>query len=153
MVSLCTSMPTNRVGCSMIRLLCLRLHARPSGATLDHRHTAMTAHPFRLDTDMRSSAGEAVTYLLSTWQDWDHPGDLLSNIGLYMPLGCLVALALRDKTYGVVRILAGTACGILLSFAIETVQVYDLERVPSFGDVYANGIGSILGAVFGTMIG
>src|SRR3954447_21953701 len=55
MVSLCTSMPTNRVGCSMSRLLCLRLHARPSGATLDHRHTAMTAHPFRLDTDMRSS--------------------------------------------------------------------------------------------------
>src|SRR5919206_4387442 len=35
-VSLCTSMPTNRVGCSMTRLLCLRLHARPSGATLDH---------------------------------------------------------------------------------------------------------------------
>src|ERR1700748_2909276 len=42
-------MPTNRVACSMTRLLCLRLHARPSGATLDHRHTAMTGHPFRLD--------------------------------------------------------------------------------------------------------
>jgi hypothetical protein len=37
-VSLCTSMPINRVGCSMTRLLCLRLHARPSGATLDHAH-------------------------------------------------------------------------------------------------------------------
>src|SRR5271166_4394699 len=33
-VSLCTSMPINRVDCSMARLLCLRLHARPSGATL-----------------------------------------------------------------------------------------------------------------------
>src|SRR4051812_19342576 len=44
-------MPTNRIGCSMIRLLCLRLHARPSGATLDHRHIAMTGHSFRLDTD------------------------------------------------------------------------------------------------------
>src|SRR3954466_4625033 len=47
-------MPTNRVDCSMTRLLCLRLHARPSGATLDHRHIAMTGHPFRSDTDMRS---------------------------------------------------------------------------------------------------
>ncbi len=28
-------------------LLCLRLHARPSGATLDHRHIAMTGHPCR----------------------------------------------------------------------------------------------------------
>src|SRR3954467_14556655 len=48
-------MPTNRVDCSMTRLLCLRLHARPSGAILDHRHIAMTGHPFRPDTDMRSS--------------------------------------------------------------------------------------------------
>src|SRR3954464_15781695 len=56
-VSLCTSIPTNRVGFCMTRLLCLRLHARPSGATLDHRHIAMTGHPFRPDTDMRSSAG------------------------------------------------------------------------------------------------
>jgi hypothetical protein len=36
-VSLCTSMPINLVACSTTRLLCLRLHARPSGATLDHR--------------------------------------------------------------------------------------------------------------------
>jgi hypothetical protein len=52
--SLCTSMPTNRVGCSMARLLCLRLHARPSGATLDHAH-GETGHPFRAAT---GSSGE-----------------------------------------------------------------------------------------------
>ena len=53
-VSLCTSMPTNRVGCSMARLLCLRLHARPSGATLDHAH-GETGHSFRVAT---ASLGE-----------------------------------------------------------------------------------------------
>ena len=52
--SLCTSMPTNRVGCSVARLLCLRLHARPSGATLDHAH-GETGHPFRAAT---GSSGE-----------------------------------------------------------------------------------------------
>src|SRR3954447_26579788 len=39
-------MPINRVGCSMTRLLCLRLHAKPSGATLDIAH-GETGHPFR----------------------------------------------------------------------------------------------------------
>jgi VanZ family protein len=101
----------------------------------------------------RASADGAVTYLLSTWRDWDHPGDLLSNIGLYMPLGCLVALVLPGGTHGVVRLLAGTACGILLSVAIEITQVYNPERVASLGDVYANGIGSALGAIFGAIIG
>src|SRR4051794_41971136 len=45
-------MPMNRVSCSMTRLLCLRLHARPSGATLDHAH-GETGHPFRAATDHR----------------------------------------------------------------------------------------------------
>ena len=33
------------LGCSMTRLLCLRLHARPSGATLDHRHMTRRVTP------------------------------------------------------------------------------------------------------------
>jgi VanZ family protein len=94
-----------------------------------------------------------VAYLLTTWRDWDHPGDLLSNIGLYAPLGCLVALALPNGVRGPARMLAGTVCGILLSVCVETAQFYDPERVASLGDVYANGIGSVLGAVTGTVIG
>ena len=45
-VSLCTSMPINRIAWSMTRLLCLRLHARPSSATLDHC-TWRDGSPFR----------------------------------------------------------------------------------------------------------
>ena len=48
----------------MTRLLCLRLHARPSGATLDHRHTAMTGHPFRVATvaSGEGSSGRCCTH-------------------------------------------------------------------------------------------
>ena len=53
-VSLCTSMPMNWVGCSMTRLL----HARPSGATLDHAHGEM-GHPFRAATDHRGKGAQA----------------------------------------------------------------------------------------------
>ena len=54
MVSLCTSRPTNRVGSSMTRLLCLRLHAGPSGGTLDHRHEMRRVTPGVAKTNMRS---------------------------------------------------------------------------------------------------
>jgi len=92
-------------------------------------------------------------YLLSTWRDWDQPGDLLSNILLYVPLGGLVARSLPDGTGGAARVLLGTSCGLLLSVSLETAQFNGLDRVASMGDVYANGIGSILGALGGALIG
>src|ERR1039458_1897958 len=59
-VALCTSMPTNRVDWSMTRLLCLRLHTRPSGVTLDHRHMTRRVTPSGQETDMRSCPGGAL---------------------------------------------------------------------------------------------
>jgi VanZ family protein len=94
-----------------------------------------------------------VAYLLSTWRDWDRRGDLLANILLYMPFGLLAARALPDGLSGSTRVGLVLLGGALLSTAMELLQFNDVGRTTSMGDVYANTIGSILGAVAGIALG
>ncbi|HUB48305.1 MAG TPA: VanZ family protein, partial [Acetobacteraceae bacterium] len=97
--------------------------------------------------------GGPVAYLLSTWQDWDHRGDLLSNILLYLPFGFFTTLVLPSRMSGIQRALLATLAGTVLSCCIETAQFHDAGRVTSMGDVYANAIGSCLGATAAALVG
>jgi VanZ family protein len=94
-----------------------------------------------------------VVYLLSTWHDWDHRGDLLSNILLYIPFGFFLTYALPPRLSGNTRAILATAAGTLMAACIEVIQFHDLGRVTSMGDVYANGIGSAVGAAAAAAIG
>lgn len=91
--------------------------------------------------------GSALTYLLSTRLDWDHPGDLVSNVLLYTPFGFFGVCA-RPR-----RLLPIILAGALLATAMELLQFYDRGRVTSMGDVYADSIGAALGAVAATLLG
>jgi hypothetical protein len=66
--------------------------------------------------------------------------DLLLNIALFMPLGA--ALALRGRRPAFVAL-----CGALLSSAIELSQFYIPGRDPTIGDIVANTVGALLGAL------
>jgi VanZ family protein len=101
----------------------------------------------------RTYPGGPVAYLLSTWQDWDHRGDLLSNILLYLPLGFFSVQALPSRLRGPAGVVLAIASGILLSAGVEITQFYDEDRITSMGDVYANTIGSAAGAVIAAIIG
>jgi VanZ family protein len=46
-----------------------------------------------------------------------------------------------------VRALIATLAGTALAGGMETAQFFDVGRVTSLGDVYANGIGAGIGAV------
>jgi VanZ family protein len=94
-----------------------------------------------------------VSYLLSTWRDWDRRGDLLANILLYMPFGLLAARSLPDRLSRSSRIGLVLLGGTLLSAAMELLQFNDVGRTTSMGDVYANTIGSLLGAAAGIALG
>jgi VanZ family protein len=101
----------------------------------------------------RADAGGPVGYLLTTWRDWDARGDLISNILLYMPFGFFATLSrarpgLHMRHAGA-AILAATA----LSVGIELTQYYDVGRVTSMGDVYANAIGAAVGAIGAAALG
>lgn len=94
----------------------------------------------------------AVPYLLGTWRVWDKRGDLLSNILLYMPLGFFVCLGTARRWHALARLAAALPSGVLLSVAMELTQYHDAGRVSSMGDVYANAIGTLCGAVCGAVL-
>jgi glycopeptide antibiotics resistance protein len=101
----------------------------------------------------RTYPGGPPAYLLSTWRDWDHRGDLLSNILLYIPFGFFGTYALPSRMPATLRVLVTTIAGTSLACGIEITQFHDVGRVTSLGDVYANLIGSGVGGVAAAAIG
>ena len=108
---------------------------------------------FPFDTRERSYPGGPFVYLLSTWRDWDHRGDLLSNILLYLPFGFFGTLALPSRVSARWRVLIMTVLGIALSCGDEVAQFHDVGRVTSMGDVYADVIGCCVGALAAAIVG
>ena len=101
----------------------------------------------------RDYPGGAPAYLLSTLHVWDHRGDLLSNILLYMPFGFFATCALPWRIPGPLRALAAIIAGTALATGVELTQFHDAGRVTSMGDVYADAIGATIGAVIAVAFG
>lgn len=91
----------------------------------------------------------AIVRLLGTTGEWDRAGDLVSNILLYIPCGLFGMLALKGRCPTGLAILLATLAGTLISASVEFLQCYAEYRNPTFGDIYANAIGSAAGAVAG----
>jgi VanZ family protein len=94
-----------------------------------------------------------LTFLTQPWSRWWTGFDIVSNLLGYLPLGALVFGARvrtgsRVAVGGVLAVLAGTA----LSLAMETLQNFLPERVPSNIDLALNALGSALGAALGLAV-
>jgi VanZ family protein len=73
--------------------------------------------------------------------------DALVNLLAYLPFGTLLALTLRahlDARRSVLWVMLG---GLLLSAAMEYLQMYLPRRTSSNADILANGIGTLCGAL------
>jgi VanZ family protein len=101
----------------------------------------------------RSYPGGPLFYLLSTWRDWDHRGDLLANILLYLPFGFFAVNALPARFPRAFKFVLTTIAGVALSSSVEVTQFHDVGRVTSMGDVYANVIGTGAGAAVAILLG
>jgi VanZ family protein len=99
-----------------------------------------------------ADSARAVHCLLSTWREWDHRGDLLANILLYVPFGFFAVNAPPSWLSKAIRFILALIAGVALSLAIELAQFHDAGRVTSMGDVYANAIGAALGAAAGVLV-
>jgi glycopeptide antibiotics resistance protein len=71
--------------------------------------------------------------------------DFISNIILFAPVGFLFRLS-RGKRRDLFCLMALTF-GMLLSLAIESVQVFISGRYPQVSDIITNGLGAWLGAI------
>lgn len=77
--------------------------------------------------------------------------DVGINIVGYMPLGLLIVYSLYPRLRGALALLLASACGLLLSGAMEAVQSYLPGRVPSNLDFFTNAAGCCAGAVCGAL--
>lgn len=65
--------------------------------------------------------------------------EFAANVAMFLPLGLLLTLLVRHHWHG-------AAIAIVLSAAVELVQVLLPARVPSVRDIVANGLGAAIGA-------
>jgi VanZ family protein len=100
---------------------------------------------FPFEFYLRGSIVDALQYFFSTTTRWWDPGDALSNILLYIPLGLFGSRALR-RLPAAARIPALTLAGAVLSATMEVTQYFDVSRAPELGDLSANTLGTLLGA-------
>ena len=87
--------------------------------------------------------------LIESWAEAPQRGDFLANIMLYLPFGFFGALAIARRGRVVLAIVLAVITGALLSISMELTQYYVQGRVTAADDVYANIIGTALGAVVG----
>ncbi len=92
-------------------------------------------------------------HLLQSWAETPGRGDFVANIFFYLPLGFFASLALAGSGRTLRRILLVTLAGGLLSTTMELAQYYIAGRVSAADDVYANLIGTVLGAIVGNFAG
>ena len=77
--------------------------------------------------------------------------DLAGNIVVFVPLGTMLALALRDRPMRR-RLLLATLGGAGLSLVIELIQMAIPTRVSALDDWLLNTGGAFLGAVAGCLV-
>jgi glycopeptide antibiotics resistance protein len=70
--------------------------------------------------------------------------DVVANVALFLPLGFLYALARSESVLHRGRVFL---VALLVSAAIESLQLFEATRFASLSDILANGIGAYAGAM------
>jgi VanZ family protein len=91
--------------------------------------------------------------LLDSWRDTPARGDFIANVLFYAPLGFFTILAIGNRIGGLLRIALVVVTWAVLSILMELAQYFDDGRVTSATDLYANVVGTALGAYGGHLIG
>jgi len=89
--------------------------------------------------------------LLDSWRETPSRSDFIANMLFYMPLGFFAILAIGDRIGSLRRIVPVVVTGTALSTLMELAQYYDDGRVASATDLYANVVGTALGAFGGNL--
>jgi len=79
--------------------------------------------------------------------------DFVSNILLFLPFGCFGMWAWRRPRSAFARIVALGLASVTLSAAVEVAQLFTVDRTSSVADVFANGLGGLIGAIGGLALG
>ena len=103
-------------------------------------------HPFSGWHDLGASP---LAFLAAPLPPYITGFDLVANVVAYVPIGLLGVIAAAPRLHGARGWLAAAIVGIALSFAMEALQTYLPNRIPSNVDVATNALGAALGAAAG----
>lgn len=92
-------------------------------------------------------AEDMLAFLTAPWPRYIIRSDIITNILIYLPMGLLVARALRYRLRPGAAVIAATALCLLLSLTMESLQALLPERVSSLLDLLLNGLGGLGGAL------
>jgi len=92
-------------------------------------------------------AEDMLAFLTAPWPRYIIRSDIITNILIYLPMGLLVARALRHRLHPGAAVIAAAALCLLLSLAMESLQTLLPDRVASRLDLLLNGLGGLGGAL------
>ena len=111
-------------------------------------------HPF---SGWRDGNLTPSSFLEAGWPRYWTGFDIAANLLAYLPLGLLLALALRSgsekRMPALPAALLAAGIGTALSFCMESVQTWLPTRVPSSLDLLCNSAGAALGALLAVVGG
>lgn len=100
-----------------------------------------------------SPSKELRAFLTAPWPQYLTATDVTLNVLAYLPVGVLLTLVLMPRMPRWRAALVASLTGVVLSFAIEMIQVYLPRRIPSNVDLLLNTAGALAGAWFAAWIG
>jgi len=95
----------------------------------------------------RAIPAEFGIFLFEAWPRWITVEDVLFNFAAYVPLGFLLALAIRARWGAPASVAASALACALLSGAMEAAQQYLPSRIASNVDLLVNAAGATAGAL------
>ncbi len=107
-------------------------------------------HPF---SEWRAPAQEVRVFLTAPWPAYFTWTDLILNVLAYVPVGLLLTLVLMAFLRGAAAAALASVLGILMSLAIEVLQVFLPGRIPSNADLLCNTVGTLAGVSLALTIG
>ena len=101
----------------------------------------------------RTQGVDPLAFLFAPWPRYWTGFDVVANLLGYAPLGFLLALArLRSGAAALGAIAVASAAGAILSLAMECLQIYLPQRVPSNVDWVLNLAGAAFGALTAALL-
>jgi VanZ family protein len=101
--------------------------------------------------DWRGPPADFGHFLFAPWPRWITVDDVLFNFAAYVPLGFLLALALRARWNTRTAVIFAAIICAALSLALETAQQYLPARIASNVDLLVNSIGGGGGALIASL--
>lgn len=105
-------------------------------------------HPF---SGWRDRGVPALAFLVARFSHPFHVFDFVANVIGYVPLGFFAVLAVHPLLRGKAGFAFGVLVASLLSFLLESLQLYLPTRTSSNLDLLANTAGGIVGALLATL--